>query len=322
MTTPVILIVDDLPENRQLLSKLLALNGYQVQTAENGEVALGLCSLTPPDLVLMDVLMPGMDGLTACKALKGNASTRLIPVVMLTGLSSSEDRIQALEAGADDFISKPFHRQELLSRVRNLLAVKRFTDELENASNVLQAVARIVESRDQYTGDHCQSVSDTAVKIGTALGVSSADLETLKLGGMLHDLGKIGVPDAILHKPGKLTDEEFAIIKSHTSVGDELLKPLNTLHKVRPLVRWHHEKLDGSGYPDHLKGDQISLPVRIMSVSDVFTALASARSYKPAFSPERSLDILKEEAAKGWWDTTVLSALGDALQWDRTTAAA
>jgi putative two-component system response regulator len=310
-----ILVVDDNDTNREILSHMLGLTGYQVSTEAEGEAAIRHVKNNNVDLILMDVCMPGVDGMMACQILKHDPATRLIPIVLLTGLSSVDDRIQAFEAGADDFISKPFHRVELLTRVRSLLSAKRFTDELENASSILQTMAQMVERRDQYTSDHCQSVSDNAIKVGMALGLPRTDLDTLRLGGLLHDLGKIGVPDAILHKPGRLDEAEMAVIRTHCQVGEELVAPLHSLNKVRPLIRHHHERLDGSGYPDGLKGAQIPILVRILSVVDVFAALSSRRSYKDAFSMERSLEILKEECDKGWWDKVVVDALIESQSW-------
>ncbi|MBM4345180.1 MAG: response regulator [Deltaproteobacteria bacterium] len=312
-----VLVVDDMPDNRMVLNMVLVTNGYNVVEAEDGEQALEMVRRHEPDVIFMDLAMPKMDGLTTTKVLKSNPNTRLIPVVILTAATSREDRIECLEAGADDYLHKPFHRLELLTRLKALTALKRHTDEMDHASAVLQCMAQIVEQRDHYTAGHCASVAETAVAIGSALGVPNEDLETLRLGGLLHDLGKIGVPDVILHKPTKLDDAEMAVIRTHPLLGDELLKPLHSMQRVRPLIRSHHERLDGTGYPDGLKGLQIPLLVRILSVADVYTALASQRRYKPAFDDQRCLSILREEADRGWWDNGVVEALAATLIWPK-----
>jgi len=313
MPVQTILVVDDDPVNRQILGNLLALNGFKTREAEDGLQAVAAVKTNPPDLVLMDVTMPFMDGLSACRVIKDDPKSRLIPVIILTGLNTMDDRIAAFEAGADEHLAKPYHRLELLTRIRNLTAAKHYTDELENANNVLQSMARIVESRDQYTGDHCSNVSQNAVATGVHLGLTREDLNILRLGGLLHDLGKIAVPDAILHKPSHLDEAEMAIVRTHCVVGDDLVAPLHSMEKVRPLIRSHHERLDGTGYPDGLNAAQISLLVRIMSVADIYEALRSRRSYKESMSHERAIEILKQECDKGWWDVRVVEALAEVL---------
>jgi putative two-component system response regulator len=309
MKNGIILIVDDEPGNRALIRRVLAPTGVQLLEASDGREALERIAGTLPDLVLLDIQMPHMDGYDLLRELKGSPRTRLVPVVMLTSIDEFQSKLSAIDLGADDYLMKPFNPAELTSRVRSLLSLKRFTDELEHASGVVQAIARVVESRDQYTGDHCRRLADLSERVGSSLGVKDEDLQILRLGGVLHDLGKVSVSDTILNKPGRLTPDEIAIMKQHPLTGFGLCKEMRTLDRVLPLIRHHHEKLDGSGYPDGLKGGEISLPVRITSVVDVYDALATRRSYKEPMPTARCLEILREEAAKGWWDREVVEAL-------------
>jgi len=309
MKPPRILVVDDEPANRALVRRVLEPQGYEVVEAGDGDVALELIGLSPPDLILLDLNMPRLGGHAVVEAVKKDARTRLIPVVMLTSQEQFAEKIRALEGGVDDYLAKPFNTVELGTRVKSLISLKRFTDELEHASKVIEGIAVVVESRDQYTGNHCKRLGSYAVRIGRHLKLGAEDLEILKLGGTLHDLGKIAVPDSVLNKPGRLTPEEYEIMKTHSSVGSDLLRNLRTLERVLPLVRHHHEKLDGTGYPDRIGGKEIPLLVRITSVVDVFDALATRRPYKEPFPLETCFKILKEETQKGWWDPEVVEAL-------------
>jgi putative two-component system response regulator len=304
-----VLVVDDEIVNRTLLKTVLAPLGYEIVEAEDGEAALARVAEKLPDLILLDVLMPRLNGYEVCKALKGDPRTRLVPIVMLTGLGQVDDKIKAADLGADEFITKPFHVAELTTRVRSLLSLKFFTDELEHASTVLESVALVVEGRDHYTGNHCRRLAEYGQRVGRELRVSEDDLKILQLGGVFHDLGKIAISDAVLNKPGKLTPEEWDLMRKHPLTGFELCQSMKTMGRVLPLIRNHHEKLDGSGYPDGLKGGEIPLLVRITSVVDVYDALATKRSYKDSLPREKCLSILREEAAKGWWDREVVEAL-------------
>ena len=309
-----ILVVDDEAANRGLVRRVLDPLGYEVVEASDGQEALALISAQSPDLVLLDLVMPRMDGYAVVRALKSDPKTRLIPVVMLTSQDQLTEKIRAVEYGVDDYLCKPFHVLELSTRVRSLVNLKRYTDELEHVSKVIEGIAEVVESRDRYTGNHCKRLGSYAVRVGRHLKLAEEDLEVLKLGGVLHDLGKIAVSDTILNKPGRLTPDEFELMKGHPKVGSDLLRNMRTLERVMPLVRHHHEKLDGTGYPDRIGGKEIPLLVRITSVVDVFDALHSRRPYKEPFDLERSLGILREEAAKGWWDGEVVEALRQTMQ--------
>ncbi len=313
MTTSTILIVDDEPTNRRLARVILTPLGYHLREAADGEEALESVREEIPDLVLLDVTMPKRDGYSVCEELKQNVKTKLVPIIMLTSLHQIEDKIKGIELGVNDFLTKPFHTAELIARVRSLLALKHYTDELENAAMVLKGVAEVVERRDAYTGHHCQRVGDYGASIALAMGLGDEDVKIIRQAGMFHDLGKIGIPDDILRKPDVLTAEERKIMKTHAVAGAELVEPMTTMAKVLPFIRHHHERLDGSGYPDGLSNDEIALPVRIVSVVDIYDALATERPYKKAFAPERCLSILREEASHGWWDMNVVEQLAKSL---------
>ena len=295
-----VLIVDDIPGNVRLIESLLAPDGHGVRTAFDGAEALRLVRTDPPDLVVMDVMMPDVDGFEACRAIKQDRSTRLIPVVLVTALDDTASRIRGLEAGADDFICKPFNAPELRARVRSLLRIKSYTDELDSAESVIVSLALTIEARDRTTDGHCQRLAHYAFALGQALGLDEDDLSALARGGYLHDVGKIGISDAVLLKPGPLTPDEFELIKQHPIVGERLCGELRSLRTVRPIVRHHHERLDGSGYPDGLIGDAIPLLAQITGVVDVFDALTTDRPYRVAMPIASAGEELLREVARGW----------------------
>jgi putative two-component system response regulator len=295
-----VLIVDDVEANRALVTVILSREGYRVEWAGDGRAALDSVRRDPPDLVLLDVMMPGPDGFEVCRALKSDPATRLVPVVLLTALNDTGDRVKGIEAGADDFISKPFNAHELRARVRSLLRLKRYTDDLDSAEAVILSLAMTIEARDSCTQGHCDRLSRYASRLGLRLGLSDDDVTVLARGGFLHDIGKVGIPDAILLKPGRLTRAEYEVMKQHAVIGDRLCGELRTLRRVRPIVRHHHERLDGSGYPDGLRGDAIPLAAQIIAIADVFDALTTARPYKPAIDAADACGVLRSEAARGW----------------------
>ena len=295
-----ILIADDVAANRNLLAGLLTRDGYTVRCAVDGAAALEMIRDDVPDLILSDVLMPGMNGFELCREIKSHHATRLVPVVLVTSLSERQDRIEGINAGADDFLTKPVDPQELKARVRSLLRLKRFTDDLDSAESVILSLALTVEARDAYTSGHCQRMAAYAAGFGVHLGLPEEDIAALRRGGYLHDVGKVGVADAILQKPGRLTTEERDAMKRHTIIGEALCGELRLLKPVRPIARHHHERCDGSGYPDGLKGEQIPLLAQIMGIVDVYDALSSDRVYRPALSEEAAVAELSEEASRGW----------------------
>jgi putative two-component system response regulator len=304
-----VLVVDDGPANVALLQQLLTREGHSVLTASDGLEALAIVERERPDLVLTDVQMPGRDGHELCRAIKAHPATRLTPVVLITSLQGREERLKGINAGADDFVVKPVDGHELRARVRSLLRLKRYTDELDSAEAVIMSLALTVEARDPNTEGHCQRLSRLAAAVGTRIGLGADDIAALSRGGTLHDIGKIGVPDAILLKPAPLTAEEFEQMKLHTVIGDRICSELRLLRRVRPIVRHHHERLDGSGYPDGLRGSDVPLLAQIIGVVDVFDALTTARPYKPALTLDQAFEELHREARKGWRDAALVDEL-------------
>ena len=302
-----ILVVDDQPGIAGLMSQLLSIRGYDVITAANADQAEAEVRRRLPDLILSDVMMPGRSGYELCRAMKENPVTRLIPFVLITGLSDSSDKVRGIEAGADDFLNKPVLAEELVARVKSLLRLKEFTDELETADSVLCTLGLIVEGRDPYTEGHCERLSVRAAELGRHLGLSEDSILALKRGGYLHDLGKIAVPDEILKKGSDLSPAEWEIMKLHPITGENICKPLHSLALVLPIIRSHHEHTDGSGYPDGLEGAKIPVLSRILQVVDVYDALRTARSYKPALTHGQTEQTMREEARRGLWDADLVA---------------
>jgi putative two-component system response regulator len=301
-SAPRILVVDDNPDTMVLMRELLSTQGYDVVAVQDAAQAEDEIRLHPPDVILSDVVMPGKSGYELCRELKEDPSTRLIPFVLITGLSDREDKLQGIEAGADDFLNKPIFAEELFARVRSLLKLKEFTDELETAESVICTLGRSVESRDPYTEGHCERLAQNASNLGRHLGLEEESIVALRRGGYLHDLGKIAVPDEILKKGSNLTPEEWLIMKRHPITGENICQPLKSLRLVLPIIRNHHEHSDGSGYPDGLRKGEIPLLPRILQVVDVYDALRTARPYKPALSHERAAVTMRDEARNGLWD--------------------
>jgi putative two-component system response regulator len=301
-----VLVVDDSPVIADTFAKFLTARGFDVRRAHGGEAALAAMPTERPDVVMLDVVMPGIDGFEVCRQIKASPETRLVPVVLVTGLGAPEDRIRGVEVGADAFLVKPPNWQELTARVKSLVRLKRYTDDLESAESVILSLAMTIEVRDPYTEGHCQRLANYATSLGERLGLPERDLEALYRGGFLHDLGKIGIPDAVLLKPGPLTTAEFELVKQHPVIGAQLCDGLRTLHHVRPIIRYHHERLDGSGYPAGLAGDDIPLLAQITSVVDVYDALATRRPYKRAYSRAEVHEMLLAEVAQGWRNRDVV----------------
>jgi len=309
-----VLVVDDNRENAILTRELLHTDGYEVQIADNAARAEAIIRESPPDLILLDVVMPGKSGTELCRELKNRPETRLIPIVMVTGLTDRDDKIRAIEAGADDFLNKPIFPEELFARVKSLLKLKEFTDELESAEDVLCTLGLSVESRDPYTGGHCERLADYAADLGGFLGLNEEDIVALRRGGYLHDIGKITVPDEVLKKGSNLTSKEWEVMRQHPVTGENICRPLKSLKDVLPIIRHHHEHWDGTGYPDALRGAEIPLLARVLQVVDVYDALRTARPYKPALGHEDAARVMTNEANGGLWDSELVRAFFSRLQ--------
>ncbi|HAQ61973.1 TPA: two-component system response regulator [Candidatus Delongbacteria bacterium] len=319
---PVILVVDDQPQNIELILAHLVNENYEIITASNGEEALKLLSENVIDLILLDVMMPDMDGFEVTRKIRQDERNRLLPIILVTALHEIENRIRGIEAGCDDFLSKPFDKSELLARVRSLLKVKDYNDmmnkykiELESkvaerteelklacesvkhaSLETIQKLAKASEHRDEYTGSHIKRMSRYSEAVARSMGLSDNAVEAILYGSSMHDLGKIGMPDNILMKPAKLDPDEWEIMKNHTVLGAKLLEGSDAeFVKIgESIARHHHEKWDGSGYPDSLKGDDIPIAGRIAAIADVFDALTSVRPYKKPFSLEKAFNIIRE----------------------------
>ena len=304
-----VLVVDDAPEQRDLLRALLVEDGHTVDVAVDGSDALVRVRAAPPQVVVMDVDMPVLDGVAACRALKGDAGTRFIPVIMVTGLGDRAARRRCRQAGCDDFLAKPIDPPELSARVAAALRLKSAIDQLEEAENVLFSLARALEAKDPYTAGHSERVSALAQKLGQVSGVPADQLVHLGRAALLHDLGKIGTPQELLCKPGRLTPEEHAVVRLHPVVGEAICRPLRVLAPTLAMIRGHHERLDGSGYPDALTADRIPVALRCLTLADIYDALTSNRPYRPSLASAAALEVMREEAEAGAWDRDLVEAL-------------
>lgn len=330
-----ILVVDDEDRNRRLMEALLVPLGYEVILAVDGEEALRKVQETPPDVILLDVMMPRINGFDVARKLKENEETRIIPIVMVTALQDLETRIRALEAGADDFLSKPVDKTELQARVHSLVQVKAYNDHMRDYQKELEAevakrteelrkafetiktasldtiyrLSRASEYKDEDTGAHIKRMSNYSAAVARQRGLSKDDVDTILYAAPMHDAGKIGIPDKILLKPGKLDPEEWEIMKQHTTIGGSILSGSDSgfIKLAEVIALTHHEKWDGSGYPNGLRGTAIPLAGRIAAIADVFDALTSKRPYKEAFSLDKSFAIIREGRG-GHFDPEVVDA--------------
>jgi putative two-component system response regulator len=308
-----VLVADDTESIRSLFRRLLIADGHDVVSAADGTAALEAVQRHQPDVILLDIGMPAMDGLEVCRRLKADPATRLTPIVLVTGQTDLSDRIRGIEAGADEFLSKPVHPHELRARVRSLSRVKHLIDALDSAEAAFMTLALTIEARDPYTKGHCERLAAHAVRLGRTIGLPQDDLEALHRGGYLHDVGKVGIPDSILLKQGPLTPDEFELMKRHPEIGDSLCAPLQSLRRVRPIVRCHHERLDGSGYPAGMKGDEVPLLAQIVGIVDVFDALTSHRPYRAALAREEAGRHLLVDAERGRFARIYVDAFLDTL---------
>ena len=303
MPATILLVVAD-RETRDNWQELLIQQGYQIVGIGTGERVLDLCLHLLPDLVLIDASLPDVPGFEVCRRLKENPRLRHTPVILITAFSEETQASRARDAGADDFWEPRPSRWEALTRIQSLLQIKSYID--EQAQGVVLSLAQSIEARDPYTRGHCERISSIAVRFGSRIGLSVNELDTLQVAGIVHDVGKVMIPDAILMKPGRLNFEERKIIRQHPVEGERICAPLKSLRRVLPIVRHHHERMDGSGYPDGLTGERIPFAARVLQIADVYDALTSARPYRPARSLTEALATMYEEADRGWLDSDLM----------------
>lgn len=309
-----VLIADDDELVRNMLVRLLEMNSFEVTHAVNGEEAVIKEETIRPDLVILDVEMPGMTGFDACSIIrKKRSGVDYVPIVLLSGLTEGII-ITSLELGADDFVTKPFEPLELLARVKNLLKMKDFISQVELLENTIFSLVKSIEARDSYTARHSRGVSHIAVSIGRELGLPEEEILILKKSSLLHDIGKIGIPDQMLNKAGKFTQEESLSIKEHPAKGEDICRNLRLDPRVLNIIRSHHEKIDGSGYPDGLKGDKIDKLARIVTVADIFDALTTNRPYRGPKSNEEAISTLLQESEDGKLDIAIVNCLKRVLK--------
>ncbi|MGA3023764.1 MAG: HD domain-containing phosphohydrolase [Bryobacteraceae bacterium] len=308
---PAILIVDDNEINRRLIRAMLKTTSYHIVECHKAVEALKILLSDKVDLVILDLMLPEMGGPEFCRRLKADRRTRFIPVLMMTSVQGFENEVVGITSGADEFLTKPLHPAVLRARIRSMLRNKALIDSLEEAESILFALAQAVEQRDQYTGLHCQRLATYSVALGEALGLSRTEMRALYRGGYMHDIGKIGVPDAILFKRGALTDDEWVVMRSHTTKGEEICRPMKSLAPVLPIIRSHHERWDGSGYPDGRSGEDVPLLARVLQIADIYDALTTSRSYKAALTHEEAAMVMMQEVEKGWRDPELVSLFLD-----------
>jgi putative two-component system response regulator len=297
---PKVLVVDDIAANRELLEGYLADLGYEVRQARDGIEALDAVAADEPDLILLDIDMPRLDGIAVCEQLKSHPLRRLIPIVILTASNDRDTKLRGIAAGADDYLSKPFDPKELLIRTKVLLRHRALNQRLDATEGVLFALARAVEARDRHTIHHAERVGRYAEAMGAARGFGTEDCELLYHGGVLHDLGKIAIADAILLKPGPLTPAEFARMQQHSVEGERICLSLRSVSYYLPIIRHHHERMDGQGYPDHLAGADIPIGARITAIADSWDAMVSDRPYRAGLDEDEALRRLRQGAGTQW----------------------
>lgn len=311
--TACILILDSHEMNRRMLKAMLKTASYRIQECRTASEAMEILERENIDVIVLDLMLPEISGPDFCRWLKSNRRTKFIPILMLTSIQGVENEIHGISSGADEFLIKPVHPKLVRARIGAMLRTKTLIDSLEEAESILFALARAIEDRDKNTGSHCERLASYSVMLGGALGLTPLELTALYRGGFLHDIGKISVPDAILFKAGKLTPAEWEIMRKHTVQGEAICRHMKSLAPVLPIIRNHHEKWDGSGYPDGLKGEEIPLLARILQVVDIYDALTTARSYKPALPKEEALGLMLQEVECGWRDPDLVKLFVDQL---------
>ena len=312
MVSSIILIVDDEESGRQTLESILEGQGYQLAMAENGEQALEKARQILPDVILLDVMMPGMDGFEVCKHLRNDPKLAEVPIIILTALDDRKSMLKGLDAGADDYLTKPYDRHELRARLLGITRLNRYRKLLDERANIEETHKKLLDAydativgwsramdlRDKETEGHTLRVTDLAVELARRMGISEGEIVFIRRGALLHDIGKLGVPDAILHKTGALTGEEWKVMRKHPQFAYEMLYPIEYLRPALDIPYCHHEKWDGTGYPRGLKGTDIPLAARIFAIVDVWDALTSDRPYRPAWDKDQALEYIKEQSGK------------------------
>jgi putative two-component system response regulator len=293
-----ILVIEDDEANRVLVTKGLERDGYRVIAVADGETGIRAVEEHVPDLVLLDVGLPRMDGYEVTRRLRRDPRTATLPVLLVTGRSTPEDVVAGLDAGADDFVRKPFERAELMARIRSALRLRRALVGMEAAHAVVTALANAVEAKDAATEHHCQRLAHLATRLGMRLGLSPAEIHAVAYGALLHDVGKIGVPEAILTKTGPLDDDEWEIMRRHPEIGERICAPLAAYAVFGPIIRHHHERWDGGGYPDGLRGEGIPIGARVVALVDAFDAMTHARVYRAARSVADAMGEISRMAEK------------------------
>jgi len=311
-----VLIADDEDVIRKGLVFLLRKEGYEPLEAKDGREAIDLVFAQRPDLIILDLMMPELNGLEVCCQLKNHEETRLIPVIMITAVHSHDEKLKAIDAGVDDFLNKPINIAELRVRVKSLLKMKHLNDLLDRSDTVIASLANAIEAKDKYTEGHNERVSRYSVALARAAGLSERDQKIIRMAGILHDIGKIGVPDKVLNKKGPLNDKEFSRILSHPQKGEKILEPLRSLGGVRDAVLYHHERYDGKGYPLGLKGYQIPIIARIVAIADSYDAMTTTRPYRKGLSRDRAIEELQHKAGQ-MWDPDLVKIFVELLQNDK-----
>ena len=308
------MIIDDLRENIDLIKTFFINDPYNIVSSTNGENAISIINQTPPDIILLDIIMPGMDGFEVCKRLKNDYRTRFIPIIMVTGMHDQKSKLKGIEMGADDFITKPIDIFELKARVASLLRIKEYTDQLQSAEQIIFNIALSVEAKDPNAKGRCTRLANYGTLLAEKLGLDEMQVRAVRRGGVLHDIGELTIQDNILLKPGPLSSDEFKIIKTHPRAGEYICRPLKTLKDVLPVIRSHQERYDGSGYPDGLKGDEIPITAQIIAISECYDALRTNRPYRKALSAAEAIEIMDQETAQGKWDPELVGEFKEILK--------
>ncbi len=288
--------------------------GYKVVTALNAAEALKLIREHPVDLAILDVMMPGMDGFDLCRNIKKMFGNRFFPVILVTALDELKDKITGLEAGADDFLTKPFHTIELMTRIRSLLSLRKLQGELDHSEDIIMTLAIAIEAKDRYTKGHSERVGTLSMEFAEFLGLTEENRSVLFKAGVLHDIGKIGVDNLLLNKTDDLCPDELKAIQKHVLIGETICAPLNSARHILPVIRHHHERWDGNGFPDRLTGKEIPLFARITSITDSFDAMVSIRPYRKSYSLAQAIGIMESEKFSGQWDPSLIGSFIGMMQ--------